>query len=71
MYFYSTPGGNTLSAAEHTCAMICSLSRSIPQACASLKAGAWDRKKYLGNELHGKILAIVGLGRIGREVRYC
>lgn len=64
----NTPGGNTLSAAEHTCSMICSLSRSIPQACASLKAGSWDRKTYLGTELYGKTLAIVGLGRIGREV---
>ncbi|XP_076032026.1 D-3-phosphoglycerate dehydrogenase [Oratosquilla oratoria] len=64
----NTPGGNTLSAAEHTCAMICALSRSLPQACASLKAGKWDRKKYLGTELYGKTLAILGLGRIGREV---
>lgn len=64
----STPGGNTLSAAEHTCAMVCALSRSLPQACAALKDGRWDRKTYLGSELHGKTLAIVGLGRIGREV---
>lgn len=64
----STPGGNTLSAAEHTCAMVCSLSRSVPQACAALKAGKWDRKSYMGSELYGKTLAIVGLGRIGREV---
>lgn len=64
----NTPGGNTLSAAEHTCAMICAMSRFLPQACAALKAGTWDRKTYLGSELHGKTLAIVGLGRIGREV---
>lgn len=64
----NTPGGNTLSAAEHTCAMVCSLSRSVPQACAALKAGKWDRKSYMGSELYGKTLAIVGLGRIGREV---
>lgn len=64
----NTPSGNTLSAAEHTCSMICSLSRSIPQACASLKEGKWDRKTFMGTELHGKTLAIVGLGRIGREV---
>lgn len=57
-----------MSAAEHTCAMVCALSRSLPQACAALKAGRWDRKTYLGTELHGKTLAIVGLGRIGREV---
>ncbi|KAB7504822.1 D-3-phosphoglycerate dehydrogenase [Armadillidium nasatum] len=64
----NTPGGNTLSAAEHTCSLICSLSRSIPQACMTLKGGAWDRKKFMGNELYGKVLAIVGLGRIGKEV---
>lgn len=64
----NTPSGNTLSAAEHTCAMIASLSRHIPQACAALKNGVWDRKKYMGNELSGKTLAILGLGRIGREV---
>uniref|UniRef100_A0A0P4W810 D-3-phosphoglycerate dehydrogenase n=1 Tax=Scylla olivacea TaxID=85551 RepID=A0A0P4W810_SCYOL len=64
----NTPGGNTLSAAEHTCAMVCALSRFLPQACAALKEGRWDRKTYLGSELHGKTLAIVGLGRIGREV---
>ncbi|KAG7167345.1 D-3-phosphoglycerate dehydrogenase-like [Homarus americanus] len=64
----NTPGGNTLSAAEHTCAMVCSLARFLPQACAALKAGTWDRKAYLGSELHGKTIAIVGLGRIGREV---
>lgn len=64
----NTPGGNTLSAAEHTCAMVCALSRSLPQACAALKDGRWDRKTYLGSELYGKTLAIVGLGRIGREV---
>ncbi|MCL4141626.1 UNVERIFIED_CONTAM: hypothetical protein GTU68_040424, partial [Idotea baltica] len=65
---FSTPTGNTLSAAEHTCALICSLSRSIPLACASLKEGTWERKKLFGNELFGKTLAIIGLGRIGKEV---
>lgn len=64
----NAPGGNALSAAELTCAMIVSLSRNIPEACASLKSGAWDRKKFMGNELFGKTLGIVGLGRIGREV---
>ena len=42
--------------------------RHSPQACAALKNGVWDRKKYMGNEIHGKTLAILGLGRIGREV---
>lgn len=44
------------------------LFRYIPQACAALKNGVWDRKTYMGNELYGKTLAILGLGRIGREV---
>jgi D-3-phosphoglycerate dehydrogenase len=64
----NTPGGNTLSAAEHTCALIASMARNIPQACATLKNGAWDRKLFSGNELNGKTLAILGLGRIGKEV---
>ncbi|XP_076348711.1 D-3-phosphoglycerate dehydrogenase isoform X2 [Tachypleus tridentatus] len=64
----NAPGGNTLSAAELTCCMIISLSRKIAQACASLKAGLWDRKTYMGEELQGKTLAVIGLGRIGREV---
>lgn len=42
--------------------------RNIPEACASLKSGKWDRKIYMANELLGKTLAIIGLGRIGREV---
>lgn len=64
----NAPGGNTLSAAELTCAMIVTLSREIPAATMSLKSGKWDRKTFMGNELYGKTLAIVGLGRIGKEV---
>ncbi|XP_037075143.1 D-3-phosphoglycerate dehydrogenase-like [Pollicipes pollicipes] len=64
----NTPGGNTLSAAEHTCVMIASLSRNLPAACASLKAGKWERSKFMGSEMYGKTLAVLGLGRIGREV---
>ncbi|XP_018497252.1 D-3-phosphoglycerate dehydrogenase [Galendromus occidentalis] len=64
----NAPGGNTLSAAEMTCALIVSLSRDIAAACASLKAGRWDRKNFMSNELNGKTIGIVGLGRIGREV---
>jgi D-3-phosphoglycerate dehydrogenase len=64
----NTPGGNTLSAAEHTCALIASMARNIPAGCASMKTGAWDRKLFSGNELYGKTLAILGLGRIGKEV---
>lgn len=61
----NTPGGNTLSAAEHTMALILSMSRNVVPACKSLKEGAWDRKKYMGNQLNGKILGVIGLGRIG------
>lgn len=64
----NTPAGNTLSAAEHTLALLLGLARNIPQAAASLKRGEWDRKSFAGTELAGKTLGIVGLGRIGREV---
>lgn len=64
----SSPSGNTLAAAELTCGLIVALSRHIAQACLSLKNGVWDRKTFVGTELSGKILAIIGLGRIGREV---
>jgi len=64
----NTPGGNTLSAAEHTMALMLAMSRNVVPACNSLKAGAWDRKKYMGNQLNGKILGLIGLGRIGMAV---
>uniref|UniRef100_A0A8D0L1C5 D-3-phosphoglycerate dehydrogenase n=1 Tax=Sphenodon punctatus TaxID=8508 RepID=A0A8D0L1C5_SPHPU len=64
----NTPTGNSLSAAELTCGMIMSLARQIPQAAASMKEGKWDRKKFMGMELNGKTLGILGLGRIGKEV---
>uniref|UniRef100_A0A8C9BLB1 D-3-phosphoglycerate dehydrogenase n=1 Tax=Phocoena sinus TaxID=42100 RepID=A0A8C9BLB1_PHOSS len=64
----NTPSGNSLSAAELTCGMIMCLARQIPQATASMKDGKWERKKFMGTELNGKILGILGLGRIGREV---
>ena len=64
----NTPGGNTLSAAEHTMALILSMSRNVVPACNSLKSGAWDRKKYMGNQLNGKVLGVIGLGRIGLSV---
>jgi len=64
----NTPGGNTISTAEHTMSLIVSLSRNIAQADASMKSGAWDRKKFMGVELYGKVLGIIGLGRIGNEV---
>jgi len=64
----NTPGGNTISAAEHTMALMLSMSRNIVAACNSLKSGTWDRKKYMGNQLNGKVLGVIGLGRIGMAV---
>ena len=64
----NAPDGNTITTAEHTIALLISLARSIPQANGSLKAGRWERKKFIGVELQGKTLGIVGLGRIGRVV---
>jgi D-3-phosphoglycerate dehydrogenase len=64
----NTPGGNTLSAAEHTIALMMAMSRNIVEACNSLKAGRWDRKKYMGSQLNGKLLGVIGLGRIGMAV---
>ncbi|CAL1535404.1 unnamed protein product [Lymnaea stagnalis] len=64
----NTPGGNTLSAAEHTCTLIIALTRNLGEASKSMKEGKWDRKRFMGTELFGKTLAIIGLGRIGKEV---
>jgi D-3-phosphoglycerate dehydrogenase len=64
----NTPGGNTVSTAEHTVSMLLSLSRNIPQAYMSLVNGKWDRKKYMGTEVMGKTLGIIGMGKIGKEV---
>src|SRR5450759_3457059 len=64
----NTPGGNAVSVAEHTLALMLAMARSIPQASASTKGGKWEKKKFMGNELRGKTLGVVGLGSIGREV---
>jgi D-3-phosphoglycerate dehydrogenase len=64
----NTPGGNAVSVAEHTLALMLAMARSIPQASVSTKAGKWEKKKFMGNELRGKVLGIIGLGSIGREV---
>lgn len=64
----NTPGGNTVSAAEHTFCLLMSLARNIPLANDSLKAGKWERKKFTGVELCDKTLGVLGLGRIGTEV---
>jgi len=64
----NTPGGNSVAAAELTMALLLALARNVPQANQSLREGRWDRKKYAGTEVAGKVLGVLGLGRIGREV---
>lgn len=64
----NAPGANTVSAAEHALGLLLSLVRHIPEAAESMRRGEWDRKKYEGTELRGKILGVVGLGRIGGHV---
>jgi D-3-phosphoglycerate dehydrogenase len=64
----NTPGPNSIAAAEHTLAVTLAMLRHIPLADASLRAGKWERKQFVGSELYRKILGVVGLGRIGREV---
>ncbi len=64
----NTPGGNTVSTAEHTLALMLALSRNIARANDSLKAGKWERNKFTGSQVGGKTLGIVGLGRVGLAV---
>lgn len=64
----NTPDANTISAAEHTIALMMAVSRDLYRACAALKAGRWDRKSFIGQELRDKTLGVIGLGRIGRAV---
>jgi D-3-phosphoglycerate dehydrogenase len=64
----NSPEGNTASAAEHTVALMMSLSRMIPAADQSLKAGKWERNKYIGSELFNKTLGVIGLGKVGGRV---
>jgi D-3-phosphoglycerate dehydrogenase / 2-oxoglutarate reductase len=61
----NTPGGNTVTTAEHTLSMICAMARRIPQATASVKSGKWEKDKFMGLELYNKVLGIVGVGQIG------
>ncbi len=63
-----TPAGNTVSTAEHTFALILALSRNVAAADASLRDHRWDRGKFMGVQLAGKTLGVVGLGRIGQAV---
>ena len=64
----NAPEGNTVAATEHTVALLMALARHIPQADASMRAGKWARKEFVGTELRGKRLGIIGLGKIGVEV---
>jgi D-3-phosphoglycerate dehydrogenase len=64
----NTPGGNTVTTAELSFAMLLALARKVPQAHATMVAGKWDRKLFQGVELHGKTLGVLGMGRIGTEV---
>jgi D-3-phosphoglycerate dehydrogenase len=64
----NAPGANSISVAEHTLALMLALARAVPAADRAMKAGQWEKKRFLGTELRGKTLAIAGLGRIGQEV---
>jgi D-3-phosphoglycerate dehydrogenase len=64
----NTPSGNNVTTAEHAIALLISLARHIPQATASMKAGRWEKKRFMGIELYNRTLAVVGLGNIGRIV---
>jgi len=66
----NVPGGNTVSAAEHTMAMLLAMARGIPAADRSMRAGKWERGKFVGSELEGKVLGVLGMGKIGREVAH-
>ncbi len=64
----NAPTGNTLAAAEHTIAMLMALARNIPQADAHVRTGQWKRNRFVGTEVHNKVLGTVGLGRVAQEV---
>ncbi len=64
----NTPGGNTITTAEHTISLMLSLARKIPQATMSMKAGKWEKKKFMGVELFNKTLGVLGIGNIGSQV---
>uniref|UniRef100_A0A5S6QFY6 Phosphoglycerate dehydrogenase n=1 Tax=Trichuris muris TaxID=70415 RepID=A0A5S6QFY6_TRIMR len=64
----NTPEANSISAAELTCSLLMALARNIPQANVSVKEGKWTRERFIGNELYGKALGLIGLGRVGKLV---
>jgi len=63
----NAPRGNIVAAAEHTIALLVSLARWVPQADASVKRGEWNRSKFIGTEIRGKTLGVIGLGNVGSE----
>jgi D-3-phosphoglycerate dehydrogenase / 2-oxoglutarate reductase len=64
----NAPGANSISVAEHACALMLALARSVPAADRAMKDGRWEKKRFVGTELRGKTLGVAGLGRIGQEV---
>src|SRR5260370_10731484 len=64
----NAPGANSISVAEHACALMLALARAVPSADLAMKDARWEKKKFLGTELRGKTLGVAGLGRIGQEV---
>lgn len=64
----NAPDGNTITTAEHTIALLVSMARNVPQAHGLLQSGVWDKKSFVGVELNGKTLGVIGLGRIGKHV---
>jgi D-3-phosphoglycerate dehydrogenase / 2-oxoglutarate reductase len=64
----NAPRGSAIAVAEHTMALLLALARHIPAATSLIKAGRWDKSRLLGVELHGKVLGIIGLGKVGKEV---
>jgi len=64
----NAPDGNTITTAEHTMALLTSLARNVPQAYTKPQSGTWDKKSFVGVQLHGKTLGVIGLGRIGKHV---
>src|SRR5438093_5099633 len=64
----NTPGGNTVTTAEHSFGMICALGRKIPQATVSIKGGKWEKERFMGMDMYNKILGVVGMGQIGSHL---
>jgi D-3-phosphoglycerate dehydrogenase len=64
----NSPGANSISVAEHACALMLALARSVPAADRAMKEGHWEKRRFVGSELRGKTLGVIGLGRIGQAV---